>query len=270
MTDNLFAKKKYVTLAKKKARLYRSAKPFPHIQLFNFLENSIAKKLAEKFPSYNEKNAWINYKKYGKNKNTNFKKANHHERDFPKIFREFIREANSRQFLLFLETISGIDGLIPDPYLIGGGLHISKKGGYLNVHSDFNWQHKLQLHRRLNVLIYLTPNWKKEYNGSLELWNKNRTKKIKECVPEFNSCVIFSTTGDSFHGHPAPLAGNKNTFRRVINLYYYTAQREKKEIYNPTFTVYGKIKKTKIKPSLFKINNSPFCNQILKDYKNYK
>jgi Rps23 Pro-64 3,4-dihydroxylase Tpa1-like proline 4-hydroxylase len=270
MIDSLFAKKNYVTLAKKNSATYVSAKPFPNIQLFNFLENSIATRLAKKFPAYNNNNTWINHQKYGKNKNTNFKRAQHDERYFPKIFRSFIREANSRQFLLFLETITGINGLIPDPYLIGGGLHVSKVGGYLDIHTDFNWHHKLQLHRRLNVLIYLTPNYKKEYNGSLEIWNKNRTKKIKEFIPEFNSCVIFNTQGDSFHGHPVPLSGDKNVFRRVINLYYYTAQRDKKEIYNPTFTVYGKIKKTKIKPSLFKIENSPFCNQILKDYKGYK
>ena len=199
--------KKYVTLAKINSKIYRSAKPFPNIQLFNFLENSIALNLAKKFPSYSNNNAWIDHKNYGKNNNTNFKKANHDERFFPKIFREFIRETNSRQFLLFLETISGINGLIPDPYLIGGGLHISKAGGYLNVHTDFNWHHKLQLHRRLNVLIYLTPNYKKEYNGNLELWNKNRSKKIKEYIPEFNSCVIFNTLGNSFHGHPIPLRG---------------------------------------------------------------
>jgi Rps23 Pro-64 3,4-dihydroxylase Tpa1-like proline 4-hydroxylase len=270
MISGLFDKKKYNLLAKKKARQYQNAKPFPHIQITNFLNNSIINKLQKKFPHYNNKRLWIDHKKFGRNINTNFKRANHDERFFPIIFREFIREANSRQFLLFLETISGIHGLIPDPYLVGGGLHVCKSGGYLNIHADFNWHHKLQLHRRLNVLIYLTPNWKEEFNGNLELWNKKKTRKIKEYSPKFNSCIIFNTTADSFHGHPIPVAGNKNTFRKVINLYYYTAQRPKKEIYNPTFTVYGKIKKTVIRSSKFKIQNSYFCNQILKDYKNFK
>ena len=48
------------------------------------------------------------------------------------------------------------ENLIPDPYFLGGGIHSSKKGGFLNIHTDFNWHHKLQLHRRVNVLIYLS------------------------------------------------------------------------------------------------------------------
>ena len=70
------------------------------------------------------------------------------------LFRSIFREFNSRQFLLFLETLTGIENLIPDPYFLGGGIHSSKKGGFLNIHTDFNWHHKLQLHRRVNVLIY--------------------------------------------------------------------------------------------------------------------
>ena len=270
MIIGLFDKKKYAKFSKNKAGEYNNATPFPNIKIKNFLPLSVAKKLANNFPPYKSKKAWLDFKGYNKTKNSFFKKANHDERAFPKIFREFIKEANSRQFLLFLETISGIDGLIPDPCLIGGGLHIAKEGGYLNIHADFNWHHKLQLHRRINVLIYLTPNWKSEFNGNLELWNKTKTKKIKDYSPEFNSCVIFSTSADSFHGHPEPVSAGRNKFRRVINLYYYTAQRPKKEIYNPTFTNYGKLIKTKINPSKFKIENSPFCDQILKDYKKLK
>ena len=120
------------------------------------------------------------------------------------------------------------------------------------------------------MLIYLTPDWKEEYSGALELWNKTKTKKIKNYFPEFNSCVIFSTSADSFHGHPVPVSGGKNKYRRVINLYYYTVQRPKDEIYNPTFTNYGKLIKTKIDKSKFEIKNSQFCNQILKDYKKLK
>ena len=232
MFDNLI----YNKLAIKNHNKYINAKPFPNIQIKDFLKREYAYKLFKNFPKY-EDEQWINHKKFGKNINTK-KKANHDERYFPKILKDFFRQANSRQFLLFLETLTGINGLIPDPYFIGGGLHISKTGGYLNIHTDFNWHHKLQLHRRVNVLIYLTPNYKKENQGCLELWNKNRTKKIKEYVPEFNSCIIFNTLANSFHGHPVPVSGNKKLFRRVINLYYYTAQRPKKEIYNPTFTVY--------------------------------
>lgn len=262
----IFDNKKYNILAVKKHKDYIKTKPFPNIQFKNFINKKVATQLYKDFPTYNNAKVWIKHKTYGKNINTNFKKAAHDERAFPHSIRNMFRDLNSRQFLLFLETLSGIDNLIPDPFFIGGGMHICKKDGFLNIHTDFNWNHKLQLHRRINVLIYLTPNWKKEYNGALELWNKDKTKKIQEYYPDFGSCVIFNTSGTAFHGHPAPLS-KKNIYRRVLNLYYYTSTRKKSEIYNPTFTNYGKIKKTKIRKSLFHIKNSPFSEEILSNYK---
>ena len=261
---NHFDSKKYNLLALKSSKKYIHNKPFPHIQFKNFLSKKYASKLYKQFPKYNS-NIWINHKKFGKNKNVNFKKAQHDERKFPKILRELFRELNSRQFILFLETLTGIDSLIPDPYLIGGGLHLIKKGGYLNIHTDFNWSHKLQLHRRVNVLIYLTPGWKKNNQGTFELYDKKKKRLIKEYVPFFNSCIIFNTSGESFHGHPKPVLGNK--LRRVLNLYYYTSNRKKSEIYNPTFTNYGVLKKRKINLKEFNIKNSPFSTELLKKYK---
>ena len=65
----------------------------------------------------------------------------------------------------FLETLTGIDGVIPDPYFVGGGLHQIKPGGHLEVHADFNRHTKLKLDRRINLLLYLNKDWKDEYGG---------------------------------------------------------------------------------------------------------
>ena len=54
-------------------------------------------------------------------------------------------------------------------------------------------------------MIYLNKNWKEEYGGYLELWDKDMTKCIKKIAPTFNTMVIFSTTDFSNHGHPDPL-----------------------------------------------------------------
>ena len=50
-----------------------------------------------------------------------------------------------RQFLFFAEA----PNRLPD--------RGSARDQYLRVHADFNWHHKLQMHRRLNFLLYLTP-----------------------------------------------------------------------------------------------------------------
>ncbi len=259
----IFDNNYYSRLAKRKSSTYKKNKPFPHISLKNFLDIKIANLLYKKFPNYNSKK-WINYKSYGRNKNTNFKKSIDNEMLLPIELRAFLKEVNSRQFILFLETLTGIDGLIADPYFMGGGCHIAKENGFLNVHKDFNWHHKLQLHRRVNALFYLTPNWKKEFNGSLELWTSK--KKIKQYPPIFNSCLIFNTTEKSFHGHPKPIVG-KNTFRRVLNLYYYTVNNKTEEIVKPHFTDYSfKKNPNKFDEKLKSIKNSPWANQLLKNY----
>ena len=50
---------------------------------------------------------------------------------------EFINFLNSSIFIEYLQKITGIkEVLIPDPYLIGGGLHELRNEGFLNIHSD--------------------------------------------------------------------------------------------------------------------------------------
>lgn len=91
------------------------------------------------------------------------------------------------------------------------------------MHTDFNNYNDDKngsLDRRVNILIYLNPNWKEEYGGELYLANKEKeiTHKI---LPIGNRCVIFSTTNKSLHGHPVPLQCNVDT-RDSLALYYYT------------------------------------------------
>ena len=260
MTLNIFDNKKYAKMAIKLSKNYLNQKPFPSIQIKNFLPINLAKQIYEEYPNYHEKKIWINYN----NKNAMNKKSCQDERLFPLKIRNLFRELNSRQFILFLETLTGIDGLIPDPYFMGGGIHIAKSEGFLKKHIDFNWHHKLQAFRRVNVLIYLTPNWKKSYGGELELSSgKNKISHL----PIFNSCVVFNTSDKSFHGHPQPLKINQNIFRRVLNIYYYTTSRNKKEIFNPTFTNYNKfIKKEKLNKKLFDIKNSPWSMSLKDNY----
>src|SRR6266436_1022806 len=66
-----------------------------------------------------------------------------------------------------------LDGLIPDPYFGGGGLHQIEAGGFLKVHADFNVHPKLKLDRRLNMLVYLNKDWREEWGGHLELWSRD-------------------------------------------------------------------------------------------------
>jgi hypothetical protein len=168
---------------------------------------------------------WHNY-----DRQTEKKLASYDERTFGKNTRSLFYQFNSKPFLEFLSTLTGIPNLISDPYLRGGGLHQIKRGGFLKIHVDFNKHDHLDLDRRLNVLLYLNTNWKEEYGGHLELWDKDMKQCGSKILPVFNRCAIFSTTSFSFHGHPELLQCPEGMTRKSMALYYYTQGRPSNEV----------------------------------------
>ena len=141
----------------------------------------------------------------------------------PPLFQAMIHELSGPAFLGFLEEISGIKGLIPDPYLVGGGLHCSGPGGILAPHADFHHYGRLELFRRINVLVYFNTDWKVEYGGCLELFEKGAKMSEKEIVPEYGRMVAFLTDDRSIHGFSKPITGD-DRWRRSLALYYYTSE----------------------------------------------
>ena len=221
--------KKYLDINYQKiSNEYKNQNPFPHIFLPSFFKDEIIEEIAKDFPdlrkihSYERKN--VNEKKFGLSDIYKF----------PEKIRNLIYFLNSEPFLFYLNSITGIkETLIPDPYFYGGGLHQIFNGGYLKVHSDFYLHPKMKLDRRLNILIYLNKEWKNEYGGALELWDKNMEKCEKKIFPELNNVCIFSTDHRSFHGHPDPLNCPEDLSRKSIALYYYTAGRsDTDKVYN--------------------------------------
>ena len=200
--------------------------PFPNISFENFFDSSFLNSVLDEFPNL-EKNNSNNYK-------TNVERNKflaEGETFYGKNTLDIMRFLNSQPFLEFLQKLTGIkETLISDPYYIGGGLHETKKGGLLKLHADFN-KHKLtNLDRRINVLIYLNKDWKDEYGGHFELWNRDLTKCSKKISPLFNTLAIFSTDDFSYHGHPDPLSCPPEKSRKSIALYYYSNGRPKDEI----------------------------------------
>ncbi len=130
--------------------------------------------------------------------------------------RTFFYSLNSRPFVRFLENLTGITGLIPDPYCMGGGFHEIRQGGYLSVHADFNHHKKMNLEQRINVLIYLNKGWREEFGGQIELWSNDMVRCERSYVPLFNRCVIFNTSSQSNHGNPHPVNHPEGISRRSV------------------------------------------------------
>ena len=203
---------------------YAKAKPFPHIVIDNFLPEFVLENVLNEFPKPGE----IDWQKFANNAEK--KLAAKHERYMGDATRLLLYQLNSSTFISFLESLTGIDGIVPDPHFEGGGLHQIERGGYLKMHVDFNQNNKLRLDRRLNLLLYLNKDWKEEYGGHLELWDAQMTQCEKKILPIFNRMVIFSTTDFSYHGHPEPLTCPEGWTRKSLALYYYSNGRPAEEI----------------------------------------
>lgn len=199
---------------------YHNTKPYPHIMLDDFMERDAAQDAHGVFPSVKDQ-GWIHYvhfneKKHGLNKMDML----------PAYTQEVIRVFNSDRFVKWLSDLTGIEGLMKDDMLEGGGLHQSLKNGFLNIHADFtSHPHKRMWRRRVNLLIYLNPEWKEEYGGFLELWSTDMKERVQNIMPSFNRAVIFNTDKDSYHGLPDPIKCPEDETRKSIALYYFTEEK---------------------------------------------
>lgn len=145
--------------------------------------------------------------------------------EMPEHARAFVAALNAPSFLRVLSAISGIDNLQPDPELRGGGIHAIGRGGYLKLHTDFNWHRGLAMYRRLNLLVYLNEDWQDAWRGDIELWSADARARIFSLSPRLGHALLFETNDISYHGHPDPLACPEGVFRKSIALYYYTPTR---------------------------------------------
>ncbi|WP_309087821.1 2OG-Fe(II) oxygenase [Phenylobacterium sp.] len=204
------------------AQAYQAADPFPHIVLDDLFEPATLRRVTAEIPSplastslftadvkhlQERKFAW---------------------RDVPALGPEstrLIAFLNGKPFLEFLSALTGIPGLVPDPYMWGAGFHQILRGGKLAIHADFNIHPVTQLYRRVNLLLYLNEGWEADWGGDLELWNASMDACVQKVSPLFNRTVIFSTTDVSFHGHPEPMTCPEDKVRRSLALYYYTYER---------------------------------------------
>jgi Rps23 Pro-64 3,4-dihydroxylase Tpa1-like proline 4-hydroxylase len=104
------------------------------------------------------------------------------------------------------------------------GLVYTPTGGFLKVHADFNFYSKINMYRRINVIIYLNEEWHDDWNGSLEFWSEDMIKQ-KSYPPRLNTAVLFHVHDKAFHGYPDKLQCPEKLGRKSINLYYYTKER---------------------------------------------
>lgn len=215
------------------AAKYQSASPFPHTVIDGLIPDDVAKGILDEFPPLDDK-AWFRSLDYGKSDKLGIFDPGL----MGPLTRHMFNEFNAGPMIRFIERLTGIQGLVADPHLVGGGLHVATTDGFLDIHADFNVHQQLHLERRVNLLLYLNPEWDERWGGQLELWAKDLSHCVERVLPVFNRSLIFNTADDAFHGHPEPVACPPGVARRAIAFYYYTADRPAEERSDPHITLY--------------------------------
>ena len=126
---------------------YAAADPFPHTKIDGFVRPEVLEAVwAENQDGASRE--WHHMKDEDQNKFATSRTAR-----MGPATRALIQFLNGQEVIEFLEKLTGIEGLVPDPQLAGGGLHELREGGFLRVHADFNFQRSLRLDRRINLLL---------------------------------------------------------------------------------------------------------------------
>ncbi|RAM48419.1 MAG: hypothetical protein C6Y22_27910 [Hapalosiphonaceae cyanobacterium JJU2] len=197
------------------AQKFREAKPHRHLIIDGFLDPEAAMQAYQVFPKMEEMDKLKDIRQY-KAQDPDISK-------FDPIFSKIIFDhLQSQRLLQILTKITGIPNLYADPKLYASGLAQGTNGSFLNVHIDNSSHPTEPWYRRLNILVYLNPNWTEEKGGHLELWSPDMSESVA-ILPIFNRMMLFATDKQSWHGHRRVNTPDGDT-RKSINIYYFTEE----------------------------------------------
>jgi hypothetical protein len=136
---------------------------------------------------------------------------------------QLVHAMHSTEIIRWLEDLTGVKKLIPDPHLIGAGYMKSYRGDTLQVHTDFNWVEEVALNRAVSVIIYFNKGWKKEWGGSLNFYDTRRDNIYSSIKPDNGNMLVWTYKNLIYHGYPDPISCPENECRRGIRIFYLTS-----------------------------------------------
>lgn len=217
---------------------FTCARPFRHIVIDDFLEADFAQSLLDDFPAFDEKLA------VNENGEVGGKAVHEKVSTLGRVWKKLDRLVAGEKFRSLVTDITGVPDLKFDPHYFGGGTHENLQGQGLNPHIDFNFHPITRQHRRLNLILYLSPEWQQDWGGSIQLHRDPYLPPAEDDIitvtPAFNRCVIFETNEHSWHGFKRiNLPEDKRHLsRKSFALYYYTDSRPAEELGAEHSTIY--------------------------------
>lgn len=216
-------------------RQFATNRPFRHVVIDPFLTPEFCEQLIAEFPAFDTRRALSETGTVGR------KAVFSDLVNLGSAYRQFDALMRDPEFLALTSRLTGIPDLLYDPEYVGGGTHENLDGQELDSHVDFNYHPTSYWHRRLNLIVFLNPEWEESWGGILELLGDPFSEEAERqsVVPRANRAVIFETSEISWHGFQRiHLPAEKRTSRRSIAIYFYTKQRPPEETAPSHDTIY--------------------------------
>ncbi len=181
-----------------------------HVAIDDLLPEEIAHRIAAAFPPTNKMRLIDSFRE----RKFNAKNLD----DFDPIISDITFAFQDERVIDTVAELTGIEDAVGDPHLYAGGLSAMERGHFLNPHLDNSHDGEQKNYRVLNLLYYITPDWRSENGGNLELWDIDVTQPLE--IPSlFNRLVLMGTGDKTWHSVNEVKADDA---RRCVSNYYFS------------------------------------------------
>ncbi|MEZ4853402.1 2OG-Fe(II) oxygenase [Flavobacterium sp.] len=142
------------------------------------------------------------------------------------LLEEVLYAFQDERIVKVIGEIIKVSGLFPDENLYAGGISLMQQNQFLNPHLDNSHDKDRERWRVLNLLYYISPNWKLENGGNLELWPNGLANSPITIESKFNRLAVMATHNASLHS-VSPV--KENVLRKCISNYYFSNEPLRKE-----------------------------------------
>ncbi len=192
-----------------------------HFALDNLLPTEIAASIYANFPKPSQMKVLSNF--------SQLKLRYSHLKNTAKLVQDINSAFQDPRIVAAIEDITEIKNQIPDPSRFAGGISMLLKGYYINPHVDNSHDVDKKVYRTVNVLYYVSPNWRLENGGNYELWdNAVKNNIVVPCF--FNRLLVMETNRTSWHSVNKVLCDAPRCC--VFNYYFSSQSPEGKEYLN--------------------------------------
>jgi Rps23 Pro-64 3,4-dihydroxylase Tpa1-like proline 4-hydroxylase len=213
-TRGRFANQIVARIAGEAERLARDFHRTPGIRTFvldDLLEPNDARTLYDRFPEPKDMLRQRTFRE--------FKYASAQMDRHDPLLEECVYAFQDPRVVTLLSEITGITPLKPDPTLYVGGISLMVEGCFVNPHLDNSHDARRENYRVLNALFYVSPDWRPDYGGNLELWDRGVKHPPRTIHSRFNRLVVMEANRTSYHSVSRVVHPGR---RCCISNYYFT------------------------------------------------